>query len=221
VYQQALDMEKLEAPAEAECAARLTALANQLILNPRTPCAAPKAVFQKVEAGDTVEKIARKNKVNIGQIKVINRLNDKLVIRFGQVLKMLPGNVVYKVNRTTLTGTLTIDGVFIRRFPVGIGPGNATPIGEFTVETKLVNPDWWYEGKHVPFGDPSNILGTRWMGFAVSEKIPQGAGIGVHGTSVPESVPGRESKGCVRMLNKDVEELYDLMPQGGTVLIVD
>jgi lipoprotein-anchoring transpeptidase ErfK/SrfK len=221
LYQQAFDTGKLDEQAEADCLARLTKLTNEVVLNARTPCAAPKAVFHKVESGDTVEKIARKYKVNTGQIKYINKLNDKMTVRFGQVVKMLPGDVVFKVNRTTLTGTLYIDGVFIRRYFVGIGPGNATPVGTYIINTKMPNPDWWYDGKHIPFGDPNNILGTRWMGFAANENTPQGAGLGVHGTAYPESVPGRESKGCVRMHNDKVEELYDLMPQGGKVVIVD
>lgn len=221
LYQQALDTGKLDEQSDNDCLARLTKLTNDIVLNAKTPCSEPKAAFHKVEAGDTVEKIARKYKVNTGQLKTLNRLNDKMVIRYGQVLKVLPGDVMYKVSRTSLTATLYIDNVFIRRYPVGIGPGNATPVGSYTIDTKVSNPDWWYDGKRVPFGDPANILGTRWMGFAASDLIPQGAGLGVHGTAFPESVPGRESKGCVRMHNKDVEELYDLMPQGGKVTIVD
>lgn len=221
LYQQALDMNKLDEQAENDCLSRLTKLTNEIVLNGKTPCSVPKAAFHKVEAGDTVEKIARKYKVNVGQIKVLNRLNDKMVIRYGQVLKVLPGDVEYKVSRSLLNATLYIDGVFIRRYPVGIGPGNATPVGTYVIETKVTNPDWWYDGKRVPFGDANNILGTRWMGFAANEQTPQGAGLGVHGTAFPESVPGRESKGCVRMHNKDVDELYDLMPQGGKVLIYD
>ena len=221
MYQQAFESGKLDGEETTQCIARMTALANKLILDPKAACTSPKAVFHKVETGDSVEKIARKYKVNTGQIKRINKLNDKLIVRLGQNLKLVPGEVVYKVDRTRLTGTLYIDGVFIRQYPVGIGPGNATPVGSFTIENKVMNPDWWYDGKKVPFGDAANILGTRWMGFANTSDNGQSAGLGVHGTAIPESVPGRESKGCVRMHNADVEELYDLMPQGGKVEIAN
>jgi hypothetical protein len=219
LYQQALDSGKLDQTEEAKCLARLTELTNKIVLDSKTACTAPKAVFHKVDQGDGVERIAKKYKVNQGQLKVLNKLNDKLIVRNGQTLKMLPGDVLYKVNRTKLTGTLYIDGVFIRRYPVGIGPGNATPVGEYVVERKTTNPDWYYDGKRIPFGDAQNILGTRWMAFAGTDT--HGAGLGIHGTSLPDSVPGRESKGCVRMHNPDVEELYDLMPQGGKVEIAD
>jgi LysM repeat protein/TolA-binding protein len=221
LYQEALESSRLDDPTVVQCVAKLTELTNKLILDPKVACTAPKAVFHKVESGDSAEKVARKYKVNIGQVKRINHLNDKLVVRLGQNLKMLPGEVVYKVDRTKLTGTLYIDNIFIRRYPVGIGPGNATPVGTFHVENKVMNPDWWYDGKRIPFGEPGNILGTRWMGFSLSDNDGKGGGLGVHGTALPDSVPGRESKGCVRMKNSDVEELYDLMPQGGTVVISD
>ena len=220
LFQQALDSQRLEEKDETECLAHLTALTDKLVLDPKCACTAPKAVFHKVEPGDNAEKIARAYKVNQGQIKKINRLNDKLTVRFGQTLKILPGDVFYKVSRSRLTGTLYIDGVFIRRYPVGIGPGDATPVGGYVIERKVVNPDWYYEGKRIAYGEPGNILGNRWMGFAANEN-GQGNGLGVHGTSLPESVPGRESKGCVRMHNADVEELYDLMPQGGKVQIFE
>jgi lipoprotein-anchoring transpeptidase ErfK/SrfK len=221
LYQQAFDANQLDDKHEKDCLARLQDLTQRIILDPKVACASPKAVFHKVEAGDVVERIAKKYKVNQGQIKALNRLTDKLTVREGQVLKMLPGDVVYKVSRSRLTGVLYIDGVFIHYYRVGIGPGNATPQGLYTIDKKLVNPDWYYDGRRVPFGEKENILGTRWMGFATAENGGQGAGLGVHGTAFPESVPGRESKGCVRMHNKDVEELYDLMPQGGKVRIVD
>lgn len=219
MYQKALDSGHLPTPLETNCLARLNELTTKLILDPRVACTEPKAEFHKVESGDMVEKVAKKFKVNQGQIKRLNHLNDKLVVRLGQNLKMLPGEAVFKVDKEKLTGTLYIDGVYIKRYPIGIGPNNATPKGSYVVENKVINPDWYYEGKKVPFGDAKNILGTRWMGMANTASGANNAGLGVHGTALPESVPGRESKGCVRMHNEDVEELYDFMPQGGKVVI--
>ncbi|HHN47143.1 MAG TPA: L,D-transpeptidase, partial [Planctomycetes bacterium] len=58
--------------------------------------------------------------------------------------------------------------------------------------------------------------GTRWLGFGNSGP---GKGLGIHGTTEPETVPGNVSLGCIRMLNEDVEELYDLAPIGTEVII--
>jgi lipoprotein-anchoring transpeptidase ErfK/SrfK len=219
LYQQALDSGGLGDKEDAQCLARLTELTNKIVLDPKTPCSAPAAIFHQVEPGDAVEKIARKYKVNQGQIKRLNQLNDKLMVRYGQTLKILPGPVLLIVNRARLNATLYIDGVFIRRYPVGVGPADATPLGVFTIERKVTNPDWYIEGKRIPFGEPANILGSRWLAIATTDGTARAEGLGIHGTTKPETVPGRESKGCVRMLNKDVEELYDLMPQGGKVQI--
>lgn len=221
LYQEALDAGRLGEKDEGMCLARLAELTNKLVLDPKVACVAPPAILHKVEPGEGVEKIARRYKVNQGQIKRLNKLNDKLMVRYGQTLKILPGDVVFRISRARLNGTLYIDGVFVRRYPVGLGPGAATPLGVYAVERKVVNPDWYCEGKRIPFGDPANILGTRWMALTATDGTSRGDGLGIHGTAKPQTVPGRESKGCVRMVNSDVEELYDLMPQKGNVEIVD
>jgi lipoprotein-anchoring transpeptidase ErfK/SrfK len=43
---------------------------------------------------------------------------------------------------------------------------------------------------------------------------------GVFGTNNPSSIGKAVSNGCVRMYNKDVIELYNLVPVGATVRIV-
>ena len=88
--------------------------------------------------------------------------------------------------------------------------------GELIVEVKQENPDWYSQGRRVPFGDPENVLGTRWMGF---EDSPGAMGYGIHGTDAPESIGKDESMGCVRMRNHEVEELFEVVPRGTVVSI--
>lgn len=45
-------------------------------------------------------------------------------------------------------------------------------------------------------------------------------GYGIHGTDQPESIGQAVSHGCVRMLNRDIEELYPRVPIGTMVNIV-
>lgn len=223
LYQRALLSNALELPLEKACLARLEALTETIVLNPRRYhlLGEPKAEFHKVAPGDSFYKIAKQYGVAVGHIATMNRLDPKKFLNVGQVLKILPGETVMRVDRQRLTGTLLVGGVFVRRFFVGIGPGDATPRGTYKVSTKLANPDWYYNGRRIPFGDPENILGTRWMGFDPQSNAGKGAGLGVHGTGLPQSVPGRESKGCVRMLNADVEWLYEWMPHGAAVEVVN
>ncbi|MGE5472866.1 MAG: L,D-transpeptidase family protein [Ignavibacteriales bacterium] len=44
---------------------------------------------------------------------------------------------------------------------------------------------------------------------------------GIHGTIFPNSIGGATSHGCVRMWNKDVKEVYRIVPYGTPVLIVN
>jgi lipoprotein-anchoring transpeptidase ErfK/SrfK len=44
-------------------------------------------------------------------------------------------------------------------------------------------------------------------------------GYGIHGTIHPDMIGQPVSAGCVRMLNNDVEELFDIVPEGTRVLI--
>ena len=66
----------------------------------------------------------------------------------------------------------------------------------------------------IPSESPENILGTRWLGFDMP-------GYGIHGTTQPDSIGKQATAGCVRMLNSEAEELYDLLPIGTEVTIKD
>ena len=89
-------------------------------------------------------------------------------------------------------------------------------VGDFTITTKLENPVHFRKdiSKAVEAGSDANLLGTRWLGLSV-------VGYGIHGHAVPEDLGKQVSLGCVRMLNKDVEELYDILPMKTKVTIVD
>ncbi len=57
-------------------------------------------------------------------------------------------------------------------------------------------------------------FGSRWMGL----NVPWGGKYGIHGTNQPGSIGFNASAGCIRMRNKDVEELYNLVEYNTTVL---
>lgn len=101
---------------------------------------------------------------------------------------------------------------------VGIGKeGHDTELGTFVVGEKQEEPMWFRPGQDpVPFGDPSNPLGTRWIGW-YRENRP--SSLGFHGTSDPDGVGGRVSLGCIRMHNEDVEELFEILPLQARVFV--
>ncbi|ASS74865.1 hypothetical protein CIG75_07650 [Tumebacillus algifaecis] len=89
----------------------------------------------------------------------------------------------------------------IKTYSVAVGTiTTPTPLGDWKITQKVLNP-----------GGP---FGTRWMRLS----IPFG-GYGIHGTDNPYSIGKAVSHGCVRMYNKDVEELYEMVPLGTLVKI--
>ena len=74
-----------------------------------------------------------------------------------------------------------------------------SPVGTW----KIVDKGIWTRG-----------FGTRWMGL----NVPWGK-YGIHGTNKPYSIGGATSQGCIRMHNKDVEQLYKILDYGTPVII--
>ncbi|ANB56594.1 L,D-transpeptidase catalytic domain protein [Anoxybacillus sp. B7M1] len=102
-------------------------------------------------------------------------------------------------------------------YPVATGVTTAlTPEGLFTVKVKAKNP--YYRKKSIPGGAPSNPLGTRWIGF--DAQGTDGRIYGIHGTNNSQSIGRYVTQGCVRMHNRDVETLYEKIPEGTKVFIV-
>lgn len=108
----------------------------------------------------------------------------------------------------------------VKTYPIAIGrPGWETPTGTFKVMQKIENPTWMHPLKPrviIPGGDPENPLGRRWIGFWTDGKN----WIGFHGTPTPKSVGTAASHGCIRMYNKDVEELFEQVSLGTEVKVV-
>ncbi len=193
---------------------RLTKLADEALFTPR-PCPGLSVVHEAV-AGDSLWKIARQHKTTVGLLKRINGLPSD-AIRIGQRLKVVPGGFDAAVSKSRFTLTLTKGGVWVREFKVGLGKDGSTPIGEFVAGHKLKEPTYFGDGAPVPFEDKkNNPLGTRWITI-------QGAGAGqygIHGTWEPESIGKEMSKGCVRMLNAEVEWLFDLIVPGESKIAI-
>ena len=98
--------------------------------------------------------------------------------------------------------------------------GYATPQGSFKITGKKAWPSWhnpgsgW--GKNMPAvigPGVSNPLGTR----AIYLSAP---GIRLHGTSNTRSVGTAASHGCMRMLRRDIEDLFKRVYTGMPVVIV-
>lgn len=110
---------------------------------------------------------------------------------------------------------LVEDGKVVKMFPVAVGkPSTPSPSGTFHIASHVVNPTYSHDGKVVG-PSPANPVGTRWMSLGFK-------GYGIHGTNQPESIGHAASHGCIRLRNRDVEELFELVRVGDEVdLIAD
>lgn len=113
------------------------------------------------------------------------------------------GEITILIDTERLTLTVLSDGEPYKTYPVAVGRPKSTtltPIGEWRVVHKGLN---WGGG-----------FGTRWLGL----NVPWGI-YGIHGTNNPGAIGTRASAGCIRMFNRDVEELYEWVPLGTPVII--
>jgi len=166
-----------------------------------------------VEPGDTLAKIAKKFNTTVPFIMRSNGLMSD-IIREGQKLKISTAVYSVLVDYSDNKLFLKANGKIIKEYTVATGLNNSTPLGTFKIINKLKDPTWFKAGAVVPSGSPENILGTRWLGLSV-------AGYGIHGTTLPETIGQHATAGCIRMMMGDVEELYDILPVGAEVTIVD
>lgn len=169
------------------------------------------SVTYTVKEGDTLVGIALAHGTTVAQIKRSNGIQDN-ILRPGQRLKVLTPSYEIRIDLSDCTLTLFMNGEFLKEYPVGVGQFESTPVGEYKIVDKVENPTWYSREGVFPFGDPRNVLGTRWLGLDVPS-------YGIHGTWDDSSVGKASSAGCVRMYNRDVEELYDLVTKGTPVII--
>jgi lipoprotein-anchoring transpeptidase ErfK/SrfK len=173
----------------------------------------PQCVQYEIKPGDSLEKIAREYKTTVELIKKSNGIQEDRIYP-GMKVRVWNAPFAVLVDKSSNILLLKCNEEVLKTYTVSTGKNNCTPVGTFKIIEKIVNPPWYKDGKVIPPTSPENILGTRWMGI---EK----EGYGIHGTTEPQSLGKQATAGCVRMENKDVEELYSIVPQGTVVTIVD
>ncbi|MBN3038249.1 MAG: L,D-transpeptidase family protein [Candidatus Omnitrophica bacterium] len=179
-----------------------------------SPIITEKDFTYSVQPGDTLGKIAAKHNTTVDLIMKSNNL-DSAMIRVGKRLKLSTIKFSVIVDKSQNMLTLRADDEIFKVYSVATGKYNCTPVGNFQVVEKLINPDWYKEGVGVVSADsPENVLGTRWIGLSE----PQ---YGIHGGAAEEDLGRQVTEGCVRMINTDVEELFTILPRGAEITIVD
>jgi lipoprotein-anchoring transpeptidase ErfK/SrfK len=198
-----------DAAARTQAENLLTEIGMEMLMTPRPM---PEKQDYTVQAGDSLDKIARKHGTTVELIQKSNALRGPL-IRQGDRLRVFSGAWSIRVNKTRNDLVLYLNGKFFKRYRVGTGEYSKTPVGEFKIVDRIAQPTWWHpDGRTIPFGDPENLLGTHWLALDIK-------GYGIHGTWEPDTIGRQASMGCVRLVNTDIEELYTLAPIGTPVAI--
>ena len=166
-----------------------------------------------VQPGNSLYRISRKYNTTIELIKKINGLEGDM-IRVGQKLKVVNAKFSVFVDKAKNILILKKNGEYFKTYSISTGKNNSTPVGVFKVEEKLVKPLWYSVGAVVSPDSEDYELGARWMGISAQ-------GYGIHGTKDESTIGQQVTLGCVRMKNDEVVELFDIIPSGTEVEIVD
>ncbi|MBS0243555.1 MAG: L,D-transpeptidase [Proteobacteria bacterium] len=140
------------------------------------------------------------------------------VVRFNQ--SFTPGQVIVSFTDRKVY-FITKPGEAIS-YPVAIPRDQDRWAGVMTVTQKRENPSWTPTPdmirenprlpRWVPGGHPMNPLGVRalYLGSSMYR---------IHGTDAPWTIGTAVSKGCIRMYNKDVLDLYPRVKTGAKVTV--
>lgn len=109
-------------------------------------------------------------------------------------------------------------------WPIGIGrEGLSTPLGTTTIVRKMAGPSW----------NPTDRMlredATLRASYGPGEDNPLGTHMlylgwptyGIHGTNKPLGVGRRLSSGCIRMYPENIITVFNLVPVGTSVTVVD
>ena len=139
-----------------------------------------------------------------------------------------PGTIIIRTRERALYQVMG-DGRAMR-YLVAVGKQGFSWSGVARIGMKRVNPKWtpppemikrtpkyakWANG--MPGGNPDNPLGARAM-YLFTRRGD--TGFRIHGTIVPSSIGTAASSGCIRMLNREVIELYGRTPVGTKVIVL-
>lgn len=90
-----------------------------------------------------------------------------------------------------------------------------TPEGIFLVEDIQDASSWEHD-----FGDGLGAISGSYGPWFIRLLTPGHKGIGIHGTHKPAALGTRDSEGCIRLENKNIEQLKSLVHPGTVVIVL-
>jgi len=213
---------------------------HEFTFDPATDDVVGQLQVTKVEGEDTLSDIARRFNLGYEEVVRANPDVDPWLPGVGRDIVLPTQFVLPSAPREGLVINLPQLRVFyypkvrqgepskVITHPIGIGKvGWSTPEGVTKVTSKKKNPTWTpppsVRKEHRLAGDPlpkvvppgaDNPLGTHMMTLGWPSYL-------IHGTNKPYGVGMRSSHGCMRFYPEDIAELYDQIPIGTKVTVVN
>lgn len=196
--------------------------------------------YIKARHEDTFVDIALKNDVGFDELKLANPKVDAWIPGENTRVLIPTYYVLPQVKHEGLVLNLAEKRMYyfpkarvghrprVFTYPVSIGRQDwHTPLGSTKIVRKKKDPNWYppesIRKEHEEKGDPlpkvvkagpDNPLGNRAMYLGIQGYL-------IHGTNKPNGIGLRVSHGCIRMLPRSIEELFDLVDVKTPVLLVD
>nr|WP_245784133.1 L,D-transpeptidase family protein [Halomonas korlensis] len=188
-----------------------------------------------IEKGDTLVDLARQHNVGYEAIRMANPEvsiwaplpGTEVMIPKRHILPEAPREGIV-VNLSELRLYYYSADNIVETYPISVGrDGFGTPVGETRTTVKVKDPHWSpprsmreeaaARGEPpptvVPPG-PENPLGRHAILLGLPSYL-------IHGTNRPEGVGMRVSRGCIRMYPEDIKSLFERVPSGTPVNIID
>lgn len=161
------------------------------------------SMIHTVQPGETLGTISVDYRVSLKRLYAANPGIGQLHV--GQKIQIPglpePSTIAYTIQISVGKRRLTLynNGRLMKIFPIAVGRMlTQTPVGDFVIVNRQYNP-----------GGPFGVL---WLSLSKQ-------GYGIHGTNDPSSIGNAVSHGCVRMYNRDVLQLAEIVPNGTRVSI--
>lgn len=219
LFNQALGL-SLSPQVRAGVRSQLAKLADQWLFSSKVLEGDTLTAYYVVQPGESLTRIAKKHNVPYEILQRINKINRPQSLQAGQKIKVINGPFHAVVNKTAFTMDLYLQSMYVKTYRVGLGkPEHTTPTGRWLVAPggKMIMPTWTDPdtGRTYKATDPDYPLGSRWIGLQGIEGDAKGrTGFAIHGTKEPETIGTQSSRGCIRLFNGDVIEVYELLEPG-------
>lgn len=196
----------------------------------------------QAEQQDTLPDLARRFHLGFDEISIANPGVDIWIPGAGTIIRLPTQHLLPEVPRSGIVINLPDGRLYyfhgdaagrplVETYPISVGRMDwKTPIGLTTIVRKEKSPTWYPpesvreshlkdDGDVLPASippGPDNPLGA----YALRLGVPGGAYL-IHGTNKPVGVGMQITHGCIRLYPEDIEVLFQEVPVGMTVRIVN